>query len=169
MHNRNIFSRSLFCGFFASLLALLVFSSCESPYTVHEYKNLPEAIWHYDSAASFQFMVEDPAKPYDLYYHIRNNREYPFYNLYVKTELLDGEGKLVRKKLHEVNLMHPKDGTPLGNGESLYDHEILLFPNMKFEKSGNYQFNIKQYMRLDTLEGVTAVGLSLMPVVQEGA
>ncbi len=142
--------------FFISLLA-----SCESPYLAHEYRDFEQGFWPYDSTAVFQFEVSNTQEPYDLYYRVRNNREYPYYNLYVKCEIQDAQGNLVRKTQDEVHLLHPKEGRPLGNGESLYDHEVLVFPNLSFEKAGKYEFHLKQFMRLDTLEGITAVGFSL--------
>ena len=151
----------------AVVLVISGFVSCDSPYLAHEYEDLPKSVWYYDSAATFKFQIKQTKTPYNLYYRIRNTRDYPFYNLYVKTELVDEEGNIVRKKQHEVNLLHPKDGTPLGNGESLYDHEVLLFPDLSFAEKGKYQFRIKQYMRLDSLEGVNAVGFSLIPATKE--
>jgi gliding motility-associated lipoprotein GldH len=150
-------SRLLAAGFAACLLA-----ACQPNYLVHEYRDFPQGYWAYDSAAVFEFSVEQAQQPYDLYYRLRNTRDYPFYNLYVRWELLDEAGSPVREQLQEVHLMHPQTGKPLGNGESLYDHAVPALEQFRFEKPGRYRFRLQQYMRLDSLPGLQAVGFSLL-------
>jgi gliding motility-associated lipoprotein GldH len=143
------------------LIALMGFMlfSCQQQHVFHSYQDLPSNVWVAAQPTSFQFEVKT-AGEYVLSYHLRNTREYPFYNLYVQYELLDEQGKILRQQLHESNLMHPKTGAPLGNGESLYDHSVQLFRH-RFDSPGQYQFKISQYMRLDSLQGVQAVGLTI--------
>ena len=165
----NIFNHSMIKNLYggALLLALigLLLPSCDSPYTAHAYRDYtPEAIWPYDSVAVFDFNIDNTATAYDISYRIRNTRDYPYYNLYVQCSLLDKDGKVLRQKQDEVYLMHPKTGEPLGNGESLFEHEVKLWEAYEFKEHGKYQFRINQYMRLDTLEGITAVGFSVLPV-----
>lgn len=164
----NISNRSMTKRLFqwtAVCVGMLAFWSCSSPYTAHEYRDFaPDNIWHYDSVAVFDFTIDNTAPTYDISYHLRNTREYPYYNLYTQCTMLDAEGKIVRQKQDELYLMHPQTGAPLGNGKSMYDHEVVLWEKYQFEKPGKYQFRVSQNMRLDSLEGVTSVGFSILPV-----
>jgi gliding motility-associated lipoprotein GldH len=143
---------------FVALLGML-FAGCQPQHIFHAYQDLPGQVWPVGAPASFQFSIETPAE-YALSYHVRNTRDYPFYNLYVKYEILDAQGVLVRQQIHETNLMHPQTGVPLGNGESIYDHSIPAIKH-RFEQPGTYQFRISQYMRVDTLQGIQAIGFTV--------
>ncbi|MGB0522216.1 MAG: gliding motility lipoprotein GldH [Flammeovirgaceae bacterium] len=142
---------------FACLVCLW---ACNDGVVYNEFKDLEANNWHYDSMAIFNFRAEQ-GKPHDLFYNIRYNLDYPYYNLYVKYELSDAQGNLLRSSLQEANLMHPDTGVPLGSGESIFDSKLPLLEQYEFPATGDYQFKIKQYMRLDTLPGILAVGVTL--------
>ncbi len=159
--------KSLF--FIKTTLVLGVFfilSSCDKNQIFEQYKDLPHNFWHTDSAAVFTFRVTDTKRPHNIYYNIRNTISYPYYNIYVQYELADSSGMLLRANLHEANLMHHQTGEPFGENSSplgqgvgsFYSHRILLLPQYKFEKEGVYQLKLRQYMRLDSLAEITAVG-----------
>ncbi|MDW7695155.1 gliding motility lipoprotein GldH [Flammeovirgaceae bacterium SG7u.111] len=140
----------------------LCFSACTDSAVVSEFEDLDKEGWAIDSAKVFQFVVEDENQAYDLYYHVRNEIDYPFYNLYVKYELKDGEGKTLNSKMSEVLLMDEKTGRPFGSGGGgVYDHEVLVLSDYSFPKSGDYSFSLRQYMRRDTLPNIQAIGFSL--------
>lgn len=141
-------------------LVATLFWACSKQAVHNEYKDLDIGNWHYDSTAVFNFHVDQAGK-YDLYYNIRYNLDYPYYNLYVKYELADADGKLLRSAMQEANLMHPDTGVPLGSGESIFDSKLSLLDSYDFVQTGEYQFKIKQYMRLDTLPGILAIGMTL--------
>lgn len=140
-------------------LAWLVWS-CNSNSEYHKFSDLEAGNWHYDSAVVFNFRVDESGK-HNLYYNVRYNLDYPYYNLYVKYELKDPNGKLLRSSMQEANLMHPDTGVPLGSGESIFDSKLPLLESYEFPAKGEYEFQIKQYMRLDTLPGILAVGMTL--------
>jgi len=143
------------------LFAFLILFGCQNETVFNEYQDFAQQEWYADSLATFQFNIDDAALPYNLYYSVRNDLSYPFYNFYTKYELTDSEGKILRSSLHEADLMHPITGAPLGTGESIFDNNILLLKDFQFPASGKYQFSMKQYMRKDTLSGVLAVGLAI--------
>lgn len=135
--------------------------SCNNNVVYNSFQDLEKGNWRYDSTAVFDFYVDNADKPYDLCYNVRYNLEYPYYNLYVKYELTDATGKLLRASMQEANLMHPDTGVPLGSGESIFDSQLSLLKNYQFPAVGDYQFKIRQYMRMDTLPGILAVGVTL--------
>lgn len=135
--------------------------SCTNNVAYNSFQDLEDGNWLYDSTTVFNFSVDNASSPYDLNYNVRYNLDYPYYNLYVKYELMDDQGKLLRASMQEANLMHPDTGVPLGSGESIFDSQLSLLDDYKFPTEGKYQFKIRQYMRVDTLPGILAVGVTL--------
>lgn len=134
---------------------------CDSQVAQEEFIDLKESRWYADSTIRFQFKVVDTTQPYNLYYNIRHNLSYPYYNLYVQYQIHKETEKVtwVRK---DENLMSPSTGVPLGQGSSdIYSCRFNVLQNHNFKEAGTYIFELKQDMRLDTLEGVSAVGFRL--------
>jgi len=132
--------------------------SCQSNLVFEDYRDTQKGKWLYDSVVIFQIPIHEPDS-YQISYRIRNSISYPFANLYVQYEWRQGL-TLKDSGIHECFLMEQKTGQPLGKGVGeYYDHEIKLFT--QFVDTGNYTLKIRQYMRLDTLEGIVAVGATL--------
>ncbi|MCS7003845.1 MAG: gliding motility lipoprotein GldH [Cytophagales bacterium] len=138
---------------------LLMMISCRSDIIFESYYNTLENQWIYDSIYTFHFSVKQNAK-YDIFYNIRNTVEYPFANLYVQYKFLYND-VVLDSGLHEHFLMDQKTGFPLGRSVgSFYDHLIPLFVS-RYLLEGNYTIQLRQYMREDTLQGITAVGATI--------
>lgn len=118
--------------------------------------------WHQDSIISFQFDITDVNASYDISYKIRNNADYQYYNLYMQYFIIDGSGKTIKSSVQEVNLMDSKSGKPFGKGFSdTYQHSFTALENYKFKEEGSYKVLIGQYMRVENLDGILSLGLSL--------
>lgn len=156
----NLFMKKIFL---LSSLVLLI-ASCQKESVYNQYVDLEEGNWQLDSLINFEFEIKATSKPVDVFYNIRHDVSYPFYNLYTKYELTDPKGKIVRSNMHEAKLMDATTGVPNGTGESIFDNQILLLKDFKFPESGKYKFSIKQYMREQQLEGILAVGLTIREV-----
>jgi len=62
--------------------------------------------------------------------------------------------------LHELLLLDPKTGKPLGSGSSdTYDLQAPALKGVRFPKVGTYKLKLTQYMRRDPLPQVLAVGV----------
>lgn len=143
---------------------VLSLSACQQESVYNQYVDLDEGSWELNSLINFEFEIGNTSKPLDVFYNIRNDVSYPFYNLYVKYELTSPSGKIVRSNMHEANLMNPTTGAPIGTGESIFDNQVLLLDNFQFPEEGKYKFSIKQYMREEKLDGIWAVGLTIKEV-----
>ncbi|NID09966.1 gliding motility lipoprotein GldH [Fibrivirga algicola] len=144
------------------LLALL--TACEQdPNVVYkENADIENGKWYVKNAPSFRFTITDASIPYDLYYTLRNNLTYPYYNLYLTRYLTDEQGREIESRLDELILMDPKTGEPRGKGlGDLYDNKVLMKRAYRFAKPGTYVMRIKQYMRQDPLPDVVSVGISV--------
>ncbi|MCS6833422.1 MAG: gliding motility lipoprotein GldH, partial [Flammeovirgaceae bacterium] len=101
--------------------------------------------------------------------YLRNTLSYPYYNIYVQYALRNAQGDTLKTATVEWMLMHSKTGYPFGkvaypegNGVGYYyDHLFPLFSNYQFPDTGIYHVSFKQYMRLDTLPHIHAIGLRI--------
>ncbi|UXP33212.1 gliding motility lipoprotein GldH [Reichenbachiella agarivorans] len=148
------------------LLSATIFSaffySCSSDTLIDKNHDITEGVWHVDSLATFHFGVEDSTQAYDISYIIRYAVGYPYYNLYVTYYLEDSTEQIIDSKLQELVLFDKKTGTPLGDGVGdLFDREVLIFENYKFNTTGDHSFKIKQFMRMEELPGILSFGLKV--------
>jgi gliding motility-associated lipoprotein GldH len=145
---------------FWAVVALLFLSACDPERVFEQNVDLPKGNWQIDDAQVFEFDVQDTAQLYDVYFNVRYNLQYEYYNLYLKHQLVGPDSLEISSKLHEVLLMDAKTGKPLGNGFSdTYDLQALALDNIKFPKKGKYQLKLTQYMRRDPLPNISAIGL----------
>lgn len=140
---------------------LIPFYACDSSRVFEEYKNFNNKKWAAKEVISFSFTIQDIQQPYTVYYNVRNTITYPYYNIYNTYELADQTGKIVESRMIENNLMHPQTGEPLGKAASgdLFDNQFPLLENYKFAKAGSYQLRLRQYMRMEELPEIVAVGI----------
>ncbi|RJE71814.1 gliding motility lipoprotein GldH [Reichenbachiella sp. MSK19-1] len=148
----------------ASVIASLTFYSCSNDMVIDQNHDITAGVWHVDSLAAFTFDVLDTTSTYDLSYNVRHAVDYPFYNLYVTYYLEDSTTEILDTKLQELILFDRKTGKPLGTGiGDLFDREILIFEELKFDRVGEHTFKIKQFMRMEELPGIMSFGLKVKP------
>jgi gliding motility-associated lipoprotein GldH len=143
-----------------SVALLLLLTSCDPDRVYEQNIDLPDNNWQIDNAPVFEFEIQDTTKVYDVYFNVRYNLQYDFYNLYLRHQLIAPDSSEVSSKLHEIMLMDSKTGKPLGNGSSdTFDLQALALDDVKFDKAGKYSIKLTQYMRRDPLPHIMAVGI----------
>jgi len=56
------------------------------------------------------------------------------------------------------------EGRWLGKGwGAIKDNSVLLNRSMRFPLKGKYEFKIQQAMRVDTLDGISDIGIQITP------
>lgn len=151
-----------FFSIFGVLLLSTLLTSCLNNITYLDYSPLPEASWKQDSTLVFPLVIEDTTKAYQGSYLVRYNLDYPFANLYIKYAIKDSVGNTLDSNLHQMLLMEPVSGRPLGSGVGeLRDRYVLGFETIKFPYRGKYSLHLQQYMRKDPLYGIVAMGFEL--------
>ncbi|PRY16323.1 gliding motility-associated lipoprotein GldH [Pontibacter ummariensis] len=147
-----------FLGMWAAAFLLLL-ASCDPARVYEQNVDLPEGNWAIDNVPAFEFEIQDTTQVYDVYFNVRYNLQYDYYNLYVRHQLLGPDSILLSSQLHELLLMDSKTGKPLGDGSSdIYDLQVLALNDVTFKKAGQYKLMLTQYMRRDPLPNVLAVG-----------
>ena len=141
--------------------------SCSNHIEFTKYKTIPNASWEANKNLLFEFDIEDTILPKSLFINIRNNKEYPFSNLYVITELSFPNGNRIIDTLQYE--MADKSGKYLGKGFTEIKENKLFYKEEKvFPVLGKYVFNIHHAMRkngevniIPFLEGIQDVGFSI--------
>ena len=147
--------------YFVALLCIL-FACSEPGKIVQEYQSIDDNIWASTTKLRFPFEIENKNKAHNLFYLARYNKDYPYYNFYVKRFLLDSNGKELSGTLQGMYLFDEKTGEPKGGGwGNNFDYAILADSNLHFPYKGKYTIEIQQYMRKDTIEGISDFGISI--------
>ena len=141
------------------LLSFLVFalSACNLDSTFEDDHNFEEETWHMNDLISFDF--ESDSKPQDFEVKVRSSLHYPFYNLFIKAQLLDSTGNTLKEELLGFDLYDSKTGKPLGKGNSIFQLDVTAFPTLQLPYDGKYKMQLTHYMRVEELGGLLSVGV----------
>lgn len=123
--------------------------------------------WHKDSIAQFNFEQNDTLSAYNLFINIRNNKNYPYNNLFLIVTLEQPDG-FTRVDTLEYQMAYP-NGTLMGKGfMDVKENKLFYKEGVKFPQIGNYKVSIAHAMRhtgkipgVENLEGVTEVGFRI--------
>ena len=139
--------------------------ACGGDELINERHSMGETGWIQKNKVEIPFEITDTSQVYEMQVAIRQTNTYSFYNLYFISEILNDQGRRLKKAEAEAILYDAKSGKPKGSGlGDMYSHSYTIFKNLKFPKSGNYRIRLQQNMRMDTLEGVVSVGASLIKI-----
>lgn len=154
-----------------SVFISLLFTACADDNRYFEQNtDITNATWNRDQIPEFNFTIDDTSSKYHLVYTVRNSGNYPFYNLYLSSQLVDSTGLIVDSFDSELYLFNATTGKPFGASTNLlgdalgdiYDGRYLCQSYYKFSKPGDYTFSVKQGMRNESaLEGIMAMGLRI--------
>lgn len=151
-------------------VALVFFSmvllSCGNPSTFDEYVAIGSA-WNEQTEAQFAFEAPDTTNQYNMFIQLRNNRNYPFSNIFLIVKTEAPNATIVVDTLEYA--MTKPDGTFLGTGFSdLKENKLFFREKVRFEQLGTYKISIQQAVRkigaiegVGDLEGITDVGFKI--------
>ena len=146
---------------FASVIVCIALSACDQSRVYEQNADFPERYWMVSEKPEFEFTIDKPADRYTLYGNIRNSVSYPYSRIFFTYYLQDSTGAEIQKKLVTQYLFDAKSGKPFGNSGlgDIYDHRFELLKDYQFKARGRYKIKFEQLMRVDTLQGILAVGL----------
>lgn len=150
----------------AAVIILLVAGlawSCDSERLYEKNHDFKDRAWLSNDQPTFDFVVGDTLQAYNLYCNIRNSVEYPYSRIFINYTLQDSSGTSVAKNMVSSFLFEEKTGKPMGSSGlgDVYDHQVPILRNYRFNTPGAYTLKFDQFMRTDTLAGILAVGFRL--------
>lgn len=142
-----------------ALFTLVV--SCDSERMYEKNFDFDSRFWLPSEQPDFEFVIRDSIETYNLYCNIRNSVSYPYSRLFINAYLQDSAGGVLQKKLTEVLLFDPQTGKPFGESGigDIYDQRVPVLTDFIFPYQGKYKMKFEHYMRVDSLQGILAVGL----------
>ncbi|MDH5396672.1 MAG: gliding motility lipoprotein GldH [Cyclobacteriaceae bacterium] len=150
------------------IFSLAFMIGCDPHRIYEENIDFPDRVWHIDSIPEFEFRIDESTINYDLIFNIRNAIDYPNHNIYFTYFLSSEDEGMLKSELVNFDLFNRKTGKPKGSGlGDIFDHQIILIENYKFDKPGLYKLGYKQYMRTDTLQGILSVGMRLVKSTED--
>jgi gliding motility-associated lipoprotein GldH len=151
---------------FLLLLAGIFFTACDDDRVYEKNISFDDRLWMQNDTASLELAIHDINTPYNVYLNIRNSIDYPYSRIFINYKLQDSTGREIDKEMLNTMLFDPKTGEPQGTSGlgDIYDHQVPIRKNYKFNKPGNYKIFFEQFMRKDTLEGILAVGVRVEKV-----
>ncbi len=146
---------------FRLIVILALLSACDSSRVFEDFQAI-ENKWSTDQTITFPFEVTDVQVPYNLIIHFKQDRSFRFHNLYFQPTLATTTDSVLLQNLEEIFFFDPKSGEPLGRGiGGSFDHQYLWKAGFKFPRNGSYQLELRQFMRIDSLDYVNRVGFRL--------
>jgi len=145
-----------------SLFAILVIlGGCDSRRVFEDNVEFRDRKWKIAEPVEFRFTIDDASKKYNLLMNIRNSLDYPYARIFVNYDLLGQDSLSLAKKMMAEYLFDQKTGRPFGTSGigDIYDHQFPVLKNYSFKKGGAYRITLNQFMRMDTIPGILAVGI----------
>ena len=152
--NKNLFFQLAFCLF------VLTITSCGPSNIFEKNYEIANKTWLYRDTLNFDVAINDIATPYNVFLDVTHNADFGNENAYVTIFVKSPDGK---RTSNQVSVeMADKIGQWRGkcSGGSCSLH-IPLQENAKFPQKGTYIFTIAQNNRIDSLNLIEKVGLSI--------
>lgn len=146
---------------FTLCLMGVVLAACNDNRVYEQVVDFENQEWIVSDKPSFEFEIDDIGSKYNIFSDVRNAVSYPYARFYFTYYLQDSSGVEVQRKLVGEYLFDAKTGKPSGKSGigDLYDHRFLLLQNYQFPAKGKYRIVFEQFMRMDTLPGIVAIGV----------
>lgn len=164
---------SFLVRFVAFLVVLTVITACDDRVVATDSNTFETAAWSARDTVLFNLEPVDTLMNYNIYLHLRNNKEYAFKNLWLITKMKFPQGKIVTDTLQYE--MADARGAFLGKGSDIVDNKLTFKKEFRFRESGTYLLSIQQAMRksgnatpLEELDGVLDVGYTIEKELNDG-
>ena len=149
-------------------LIIGVLQACtDNTVTFSKYQSISNTKWNMDNEVSITIPIQDTLSFHNLYINLRNNKNYPYSNLYLITQMSFPDNTIVIDTLEYE--MTDTEGRFLGSGFSdIKENKLFYKENVRFKYTGDYHFRVRHAMRereqiegVKLLDGVTDIGISV--------
>jgi gliding motility-associated lipoprotein GldH len=147
----------------AAIVALTL-TACSEAIVHSSTLPVPGGSWSREWKPEFSFDVTDTINEHDTYIDIRHTGHYPYSDLYLFVLLKRPDGHALLDTV-EITLADAT-GRWLGKGlgfirSDRHEAHVLYKYGKRFPRPGRYSITLEQAMRVEDLEGVIDVGVSV--------
>jgi gliding motility-associated lipoprotein GldH len=152
---------------FTILAALLVLISSCGPKKIYEKDyDIVKQTWLYKDSLDFGFEIKDTMQIYDIVLHVKHKTSYPYQNMYTKIATSFPNGKRIEQIL-SIELAE-SSGKWNGKANAEYsDFRLAIQPGAYFNMAGKHTITLYQNMRVDSLQGLEKIGISIEETSQK--
>lgn len=148
----------------STLFPALLLAGCADNVVFQEDAQTPNGDWERGWNPTFAFDVKDTMTTHDVYLDLRHTGDYPFSNLYAFVTLTSPDGRKTVDTV-ECTLADPT-GRWYGKGQGFissdrFQAHVLYKLHNRFPRSGRYSLTLEQAMRVEKLQGIIDVGVSV--------
>lgn len=138
----------------------IMLSSCGPDYLFQKKYDFGSSGWAYTDTLTFQVPVKDTMGIYNLFLDVNHTDDYAYQNLYIRIHTTFPDQQKLTERL-SVDLA-AKNGVWNGacSGKNC-QLRVNIQQGAFFNQSGDHTFMIEQFMRQDTLNGVTGITFSI--------
>lgn len=139
-------------------ILLLSFLACKQEYLFNSKDKIDNGIWTYQDLKRFQFSIQDTSALYNIHLTLSAADSFATENIYIKLWTVFPDGKQL-EYIKSIPIFD-NEGKIIGDKSGqTYTQQIILQENAFFNQMGSYQITIEQFMRTDSLPGISSVGL----------
>jgi gliding motility-associated lipoprotein GldH len=142
------------------ILFLGVFQSCDEAKIIDENQSIPNQNWDYKNKLTFDVNITDTNKTYNIFVNLRVGSDYRYSNFFVMVHQTNPSLQ-TSKERKELILLDDR-GNWLGKGlGDIFDYQIPIYTQKRFNQKGLYKIELEQNMREDTLSPIYAAGIRI--------
>jgi gliding motility-associated lipoprotein GldH len=127
---------------------------------------VPEHEWESSYKPEMVFSIQDTSSLYNIYFVLRHTEAYNFNNIWIGATVREPGDTAVRSQRYDLTLATNEKGWMGTAMDDIYENRILIQPQTKFRKPGEYHFTVEQIMRQDPLKNILNVGIRVEKVRQ---
>jgi gliding motility-associated lipoprotein GldH len=142
------------------ILLAILFVNCDNQSLYDQVSALPDARWSAKEPVVFEFPVSDTAVSYEILFHIRNQQNYAYSNIWMFIEITAPNG-YVKRDTFEIMLADEGGrwyGSGIGNVNSML---VPYKDDAVFPMRGIYKVSLTQAMYDDPLDKIMDIGLRI--------
>jgi gliding motility-associated lipoprotein GldH len=143
------------------ILCSVLLAGCQRGVIYTQFVELPQSGWDAQQAITFTPTITDTITDYQLQLTLRHNDRYPYQNMWMFVEIIQDSLLVQPIDTIECYLANER-GEWQGGGICQYELPMIYDNNYRFKNSGTYHISIKQGMRSEQLQGITAIGIKII-------